>query len=303
METLNTHNHFAPAFGPEILFNSRFDYSDKKVQKKPLEDRSINLPERAQTKSHEKAEAKDFTICTKTVTKDTINKTIYNFQEELGSNKVHPPQSAEPPKITTSPVTLLPDSFETDLHTVSDPEFGEREFFMRCVLIGAKDTGKHELIRANFTEDKNEVPHAKTGVNFVNKFKKNYNTWRKYHFWVNTLSEDDSITKQVVWKTYYKYANAFVFVYDTTNKKSFEALEKAVKSVLEVVPQEQFFGILLGTKNDLKEQREVDCEDIINFRQKYNFTYYTETNSTQEREKSQLIPRLNTKLKCTFEAI
>jgi len=303
METLNTHNHFAPAFGPELLFNTRFDFSDKKVQKKPLEERCVNLPERAPTKVQDKAEGKDFTICTKTVTKENINKTIYNFQEEMGLNKVHPPQSAEPPQVTISPGVLLPDSFETDLHTANDADFGEREFFTRCVMIGARRTGKHELIKANFLNDKNEVPHTNTGVNFVNKSKTNFSTIRKYHFWVNTLGEEDSMVKKTVWKTYYKYATAFVFVYDTTNKKSFEALEKAVQSVLEVVPQEQFFGILLGTKNDINEQREVDCEDINNFRQKYNFSYYVETNSTQERENSQLIPRLNTKLKCTFEAI
>jgi len=262
----------------------------------------LNIPERVQNKAQEKAEAKDFTICTNTVTKENINQTIYNFQEELGLNKVRPPQSAEPPR-SASTVTLLPDSFETDLHTAEDANFGEREFFMRCVLIGAEGAGKHELIRANFAEDKNEVPLTKTGVNFVTKCKKNFNTFRKYHFWINTLGENDSMTKKAVWKTYYKYSTAFVFVYDTTNKKSFEALEQAVKGVLEVVPQEHFFGILVGTKNDLKDQREVDCEDVNNFKQKYNFKYYVETNSAQERESSKLIPRLNTKLKCTFEAI
>jgi len=174
---------------------------------------------------------------------------------------------------------------------------------MRCVLIGAKNTGKHELINAIFSEDKKPIPHERTGVNFIHKAKTNFKTTRKYHFWINTLEDTDNDTKDAIWKTYYKYSTAFVFVYDTTNEQSFKALEKAVKSVLEVVPREQFFGILVGTKNDLKDQRGVDCEELNNFKAKYNFKYCVETNTKQEKESSQLLPRLNTKIKCIFEAI
>jgi len=264
----------------------------------------LNIQELHQGKTPDKVGGKDNTTSTKNITKDTTNKTIYNFEEELSLNKGHPPQSCEPPKNTaTTPKLLLKDSFEGDLVSLTDTEFGEREFFMRCVMIGAKNTGKHELINTIFSEDKSRVPHERTGVNFVHKSKINFKTTRKYHFWINTLGENDSDTRDAIWKTYYKYATAFVFIYDTTNKQSLEALERAVKSVLEVVPQDQFFGILVGTKGDLKDQREIDCEDVNNFKIKYNFKYCVETNNESEKESSQILPRLNTKLKCIFEAI
>lgn len=301
METLSTHHHFIPAFGPEVFHKTHYEYSDK-VQKKPLVERSVNLPEKVPPKTQIK-EDKGLAATNKNHKGETTHKTIYTFPNEMSLDKGHAPQSCEPPKIASSPGLFPSDGFKVESNTASDHKFGEREFFMRCVMIGAKGTGKHELVSTMFAKDNSDLPHQTTGVNFVAKTSHNHQTTRKYHFWLNTLGEDDTVTKKVIWKTYYKYANAFVFVYDTTDKKSFEALEAAVKSVLEVVPQEQFTAILVGTKTDLDQQREVPYDEINNFRLKYNFKYFVETNSAQERESSLVIPRLNTKLKCTFEAI
>ena len=44
-------------------------------------------------------------------------------------------------------------------------------------------------------------------------------------------------------------------MYDITNPESFEILEEAVKSVLKVIPEDEFFGILIGNKTDLEDQR------------------------------------------------
>jgi hypothetical protein len=176
----------------------------------------------------------------------------------------------------------------------------DREYFLRCVVLGAENTGKHSMI-ANFSEEYKQ-PGNRTGVNFVIKRSMQLKTTKTYHFWMRTLGEP-SETKDAIWKTYYKWATAFVFVYDITNRESFEALEAAVKNVLQVVPQDKFFGILVGNKNDLSNQRAVDYNEAVRLKQKYNLKYFIETNSLTEKQTPQIMPRLDSKLNLTFESI
>ena len=105
-------------------------------------------------------------------------------------------------------------------------------------------------------------------MDFVYKTQEqSYNT-KRYHFWMFRVN-DRSLRKELLWRginpfiifvskhtlAYYKNSSAFIFVYDITNPESFEILEEAVKSVLKVVPENEFFGILIGNKADLEDQR------------------------------------------------
>jgi len=189
----------------------------------------------------------------------------------------------------------MPDSLSSI--TAESPE---REYFIRCVVLGAGNTGKHTLINSNLPDSNNFK--KSDGVDLLMKTKVQFKTTKKYHFWVRTLGET-SQTKEAIWKTYYKWASAFVFVYDITDKESFKALEEAVKSVLQVVPREKFFGILVGNKNDLDKEAEVVYDEAVNFKQRYNFSHFIETNSSIEKEAPKLLPRIDSKLKLTFESI
>jgi len=40
-----------------------------------------------------------------------------------------------------------------------------------------------------------------------------------------------------------------------TNAESFKRLEEVVQSILNVVPEKEFFGVLVGNKNDLSADR------------------------------------------------
>jgi len=176
----------------------------------------------------------------------------------------------------------------------------EREYFIRCVVLGSKNAGKYSLINANLPGS--TKPQQKNDVDLVMKQKVSFKTTRKYHFWVQTLGETSEM-KEALWKTYYKWATAFVFVYDITNKESFEALEKAVQSVLKVVPREKFFGILVANKSDLQHEAVVDQNTANEFKEKYNLSHFVETNSSNESENALLLSKLDRKMKLTFEAI
>eukprot|EP01094_Clydonella_sp_ATCC50884_P027347 TRINITY_DN7821_c3_g1_i2.p2 TRINITY_DN7821_c3_g1~~TRINITY_DN7821_c3_g1_i2.p2 ORF type:complete len:154 (+),score=62.03 TRINITY_DN7821_c3_g1_i2:195-656(+) len=60
---------------------------------------------------------------------------------------------------------------------------------------------------------------------------------------------------------YMKDGQGFILVYDITNRKSFEALEKIREEIVQVTHSEKFPCIVVGNKADLTELREVSTEE------------------------------------------
>jgi small GTP-binding protein len=257
--------------------------------------RSLGNRERTINRAHEAPEAK---VESKIEEKRTCEDHSSGQLKDLSSSNTGVVQlNNQPLKSNNSPIDL--ENVVAASSAVKADELTEREYFMRCVVLGSINTGKHSLI-SNISEEHKH--RDKTGTNLLMKSSMQFKTLKKYHFWIRTLG-DASETKEAIWRTYYKWATAFVFVYDITNRESFEALENAVKSVLQVVPQEKFFGILIGNKNDLSKQRTVDYTQAANFKQKYNLNHFIETNSSREKETPHIMPRLDTKLNLIFESI
>jgi len=276
METLNLQNHFGSPMS--TYYQAKPEYQQE-------------LPQ-AQTKNRS-------SIRDRTVIKSQDQLTyVKDFAKgEKRSGNQHAKGRSSQSTRENSPNVSTSDSFAADFLSADSPE---REYFIRCVIIGAENTGKHTLLNTNLPDSTGNL--AKSNIDLMIRKKIQFKTTKKYHFWVNTLGET-SETKEIIWKTYYKWATAFVFVYDMTNKESFKALEKAVESVLQVVPREKFFGILVGNKSDLIDEIAVDDDEVTAFKDKYGFTYFIETNSSIEAETSQLLPRIDTKLQLIFESI
>jgi len=185
-----------------------------------------------------------------------------------------------------------------------DP-YVDREFFLRCLIFGAENTGKHTLLTSSFPQEKTPAkPYARNDVDFVNKtLEIPYNT-KRYHFWSFTVNEK-SLKNEVIWRAYYKGSGAFVFVYDITNAESFKRLEEVVQKIINVVPENQFFGVLIGNKNDNSADREVSYDAAVSFKLKYGLAHFFETSNSQTDcgNSSELLESVESRLKMTFEAI
>jgi small GTP-binding protein len=293
MVTLNAHNHFVTLSRLHYQIDLEFPRESTTVLPR---NRPLNNQDRIINKTQEAPEAM--------------------FESGIEERKLYKSHSSGPAydlssrhrgQVQLNSQPLKSNCYTIDLENtvaassaVKADEFTEREYFMRCVMLGSTNTGKHSLI-ANISEEPKQHQN-KTGVDLVMKESMCFKTTKKYHFWIRTLG-DTSETKDAVWKTYYKFASAFMFVYDITNRDSFESLEKTVKSVLHVVPQNKFFGILVGNKTDLSKQRTVEYSEAMDFKRKYNLNHFIETNSFIEKQTPQIMPRLDSKLKLVFESI
>ena len=72
---------------------------------------------------------------------------------------------------------------------------------------------------------------------------------------------------------YYKKSNAIIFVYDITNKESFENLKNLYKEVKQVVDFNNIFCYIVGNKNDQYLNEQVKKEDAKKYANSINATY------------------------------
>ena len=138
----------------------------------------------------------------------------------------------------------------------------------KIVLIGDTSVGKTNILSKYLTDEFDAKSKATVGVEFGVKNFKIENNIVKVQIW-ETAGEERyrSITN-----AYYKGAKGSLLIYDITNKKSFENVEKWI-SDLKANADEDISMILLGNKTDLEDKRVVTTEEGKNKAEFYNLTF------------------------------
>ena len=142
------------------------------------------------------------------------------------------------------------------------------DMIFKIVLIGDTSVGKTNILSKYLTDEFDAKSKATVGVEFGVKNFKIENNIVKVQIW-DTAGEERyrSITN-----AYYKGAKGSLLVYDITNKKSFENVEKWI-SDLKANADEDISMILLGNKTDLEDKRVVSTEEGKNKAEFYNLTF------------------------------
>lgn len=131
------------------------------------------------------------------------------------------------------------------------------DYLFKLIVIGDTNTGKSCLLQ-RFTDDTYTSDFISTiGVDFK----------------VKTLEIDNKKIKVQMWDTagqcrfrsitnsYYRGAHGMIIAFDITNKSSFNNIEQWMRSVKNF-GSENSIKILIGTKSDLIEERQVSKEEI-----------------------------------------
>ena len=142
------------------------------------------------------------------------------------------------------------------------------EMMFKVVLVGDSSVGKTNIMSKYLKNEFHEDSKATVGVEFGVKNFKIENNIVKVQIW-ETAGEERyrSITN-----AYYKGAKGSLLIYDITNKKSFENIEKWI-SDLKANTGDNISMILLGNKTDLEEKRAVSIEEGKNKAEFYNITF------------------------------
>ena len=76
-----------------------------------------------------------------------------------------------------------------------------------------------------------------------------------------------------------KDTQGVILMYDITNKKSFDAITKWMKDIIEAKGQD-FPIVLLGNKCDMEQERQVTKDEGEQLAQKYNLSFFETSNKT-----------------------
>ena len=138
---------------------------------------------------------------------------------------------------------------------------------LKILLIGDSQVGKTSLL-LKYTEHVFPEEHIATiGVEYKDKFiiKDNYNI--RLQIWDTAGQERfHSITKNI-----YRNANGVAFIYDITNKESFNNIKNWIKDLQNV--GNDIKGVILGNKIDLEKDRDVKKEEIEELSKKYEMPF------------------------------
>ena len=129
------------------------------------------------------------------------------------------------------------------------------DMIFKIVLIGDTSVGKTNILSKYLSNEFDPDSKATVGVEFGTKDFKIENNIVKVQIW-DTAGQERyrSITN-----AYYKGAKGSLLVYDITNHKTFESLDKWL-SDLKTNGEEKISIILVGNKTDLEDQRKISIE-------------------------------------------
>ena len=137
---------------------------------------------------------------------------------------------------------------------------------LKILLIGDSHVGKTSLLLKYIDDFFPEDHIATIGIEYKDKIinKDGYNI--RLQLWDTAGQERfNSITKNI-----YRNTNGVLFVYDVTNRKSFNSMKNWIKDTEKI--DKDIKGIILGNKIDL-EEREVETEELEELGNKMNMKF------------------------------
>ena len=129
------------------------------------------------------------------------------------------------------------------------------DMIFKIVLIGDTSVGKTNILSKYLSNEFDPDSKATVGVEFGTRDFQIENNKVKVQIW-DTAGQERyrSITN-----AYYKGAKGSLLVYDITNPKTFENLDKWL-SDLKSNAEEKISVVLIGNKSDLEEERQISIE-------------------------------------------
>ena len=156
-----------------------------------------------------------------------------------------------------------------------DKKINELEIF-NVMTLGNSAVGKTSYILRYTEKTFEEVYLTTLGIDFKTKIIKLPNNQKYRIDYYDTAGQEryKSISLNAI-----KNTQGVILMYDITNKKSFDAITKWMKDIIEAKGQD-FPIVLLGNKCDMEQERQVTKDEGEQLAQKYNLSFFETSNKT-----------------------
>ena len=142
------------------------------------------------------------------------------------------------------------------------------KYLFRICLLGNSGVGKTSILTRYSEEQFKEKYSSTIGVDFKVITLKYKDIYAKIHVW-DTAGQERF---KSIALNYFKSSNGFIFCYDITNKKSFENIKEWIELAFNNNNSHKI-NFLIGNKNDLIQQREVNQDEGENFAKQNGFFF------------------------------
>ena len=134
-----------------------------------------------------------------------------------------------------------------------------KDIKLKLLIIGDSNVGKTSIL-LNYTDNYFPESHLATiGVEYkVKEIKTN-----KYNIALQIWDTAGQERFRSITKSFFRNTNGILFVYDITNRKSFQSVKDWIKD--SELHDSGFEKILVGNKIDLKEKREVNTDELTEY--------------------------------------
>ena len=145
-------------------------------------------------------------------------------------------------------------------------------FVLKTIILGDCGVGKTTMLYKYYNGNFNSDNQSTVGVNFVSKCVKNLNCGFSDSIKIQIWDTAGQERFRSIIRSYYRNICGCIIAYDITNKNTFNNslywMDEVRKNNKDVVL------ILVGTKNDLEDKREIDYEDGVKLSNHYNIPFF-----------------------------
>ncbi len=151
-------------------------------------------------------------------------------------------------------------------------ETNNNENLIHFMLLGDTCVGKTCLIQ-NFVKEKFDINSISTiGHDFKTKNIEINKNGEKKSFKLKIWDTAGQERFRSIQKHYYNKVDGILFIYDITNKTSFDIIEQWYNEVKNY--NDNIIGVLIGNKTDLEDNKTVTTEQGKELAKKLNFPFY-----------------------------
>ncbi len=172
------------------------------------------------------------------------------------------------------------------------------DYLFKIIIIGDSGTGKTTLTKKYTTGEYRDNYVSTIGVDFsVRTIDTEGGVSIKLQLW-DTAGQERF---KAITKNYYKSAHGCIIIYDLTDRESFDNILYWLDQVAEL-SGESIVKILVGSKADLIEQRQVSREEGQSYAEKYNM-FFMEVSSKQNTGVDDLFELMASSIKNKHEGV
>lgn len=166
----------------------------------------------------------------------------------------------------------------------------------KILLLGDSSVGKTSLLIRYIDGFFGDSHIATIGIDYKVKFVQLNDKKIKVDLW-DTAGQERF---RALAKNYFKGANGYIFVFDITNRKSFESVKKWVSEAQTMAVVKNYQMFIVGNKCDCDDERTVKINEIEELANKYN-AKFLETSAKDNINVDELFTTLITDLSDNYE--